>query len=139
MSYHVYSLYLSQLGFKTGIIEYLGSISRLWRSSFILYAQSHLSNKEDIFCSSSESICLGISVLKLLWKQIMRLQSLHGCFLITAMMWGRSKGLPRLIEAVNGFHSRAPLDTFESQIDPIVSNWFYVFVYRDNNLYQYSQ
>ena len=37
-------LALSRLGFETGTFECLGSISRQWRSYFIRYAQSHLSN-----------------------------------------------------------------------------------------------
>ena len=98
------SLALSQLGFEIGTIECLGSISRQWRSSFILYTQSYLSNiiiyvnKDHSYCSSSESICLDISILVLLWKQIIRLQSLQECSMITAMMWGRGKGPPQTMK-----------------------------------------
>ena len=46
---------LSRLGFETGTFECLGSISRQWRSSFILYAQSHLSNK--VISINKKDIC----------------------------------------------------------------------------------
>ena len=48
-------LALSRLGFETGTFECLGSISRQWRSSFILYAQSHLSNT--IISVNKDNIC----------------------------------------------------------------------------------
>ena len=85
---NVYSTQFVATRIRSRDILMLLITSKQWRSSFILYAQSYLSNiiisvyKDNICCPSSKSVCLDISVLVLLWKRIIRLQILQGCSMI---------------------------------------------------------